>query len=200
MLVIGIIGGVASGKSFVAGHLEVLGAEVINVDRVGHEVLRDPAVEAAARQRWGDAIFGDQGHVDRSALARIVFAPEPDGPWQLAYLEQLTHPRIAEKLRHEIASARTRGQTKAVVLDAAVLLKAGWNRFCDKILFVDTPRDVRRQRTRQRGWTEDEFAARQAAQPALSVQRDIADIVVDNSVSREQIQAEIQRFWDSISE
>lgn len=200
MLVVGIIGGVASGKSFVAGHLEDLGAEVINVDRVGHEVLRDPAVEAAARRRWGNAIFGDDGHVDRSMLARIVFAPGPNGPRQLAFLERLTHPRIAERLRHEIANARTRSETKAVVLDAAVLIKAGWDRFCDKIVFVDTPGDVRRQRTRQRGWTEEEFTAREAAQPALSVQRGIADIVVNNSVSREQIQAEVQRFWHSISE
>ena len=188
----------ASGKSFVAGRFRALGAEVIDADRVGHEVLRDPAVEVAARQRWGKAIFGDDGHIDRSTLARIVFAPEPDGPGQLAYLEQLTHPRIAERLRHHIATAKAQGETKVVVLDAAVLLKAGWNRLCDMVLFVDTPQDVRRQRARQRGWTDEEYTARQAQQPSLSAQRDVADIVIDNSASREQIQTGIERIWNSI--
>ena len=198
MLVIGIVGGVASGKSFVAGHFRTLGAEVIDVDRVGHEVLRDPAVEVAARQRWGKAIFGDDRHIDRSKLARIVFARAPDGPRQLAYLEQLTHPRIAERLRHHIATSKAQGETKVVVLDAAVLVKAGWNRLCDMVLFVDTPQDVRRQRAQQRGWTDNEYTARQAQQPSLSAQRDVADIVIDNSASSEQIQTEIERIWNSI--
>jgi dephospho-CoA kinase len=167
---------------------------------MGHEVLGDSDVEAAAERRWGQAAFGDDGHIDRSSLARIVFAPPPNGPRELAYLEQLTHPRIAERLRRHIERARARGETKAIVLDAAVLLKAGWDRFCDRIVFIDTPCDLRRQRARQRGWTDDEFAARQAAQPPLATQRELADAVIDNSTSGGQILSEIRRFWTSLSE
>lgn len=200
MLVIGIIGGVASGKSLVAGQLRDLGAQVIDVDQVGHEVLRDPDVETAIRQRWGDSVFGEDGHVNRAALAQIVFAPPPDGPKQLDHLEQLTHPRIGQRLRRRIEVARDTETTKAVVLDAAVLLKAGWDGFCDKIVFVDTPRDVRQRRCRQRGWSDEHFAAREAAQPSLDIQRAGADVVIDNSVSRQQTQAEIRQFWSLLPE
>ena len=200
MLVIGIVGGVASGKSSVAEHFRDLGARVINVDGVGHEVLRDGQVEQAVRQRWGDVVFDDDGHVDRAELARIVFAPTPDGPKQLTFLEQLTHPRIAQQLRHRIHVARASGTTKAVVLDAAVLLKAGWDRFCDRIVFVDAPREMRRERAGRRVWTAEQFAAREMAQPPLDVQRGRADVVVDNSASPEHTRAMIHRFWNSLSE
>jgi dephospho-CoA kinase len=200
MLVIGIVGGVASGKSAVADHFRSLGAEVIDADRVGHEVLGESAVIEAARGRWGETILGDDGQIDRTALAQIVFAPAPEGPKQLAYLEQLTHPRIAERVRHEIATARATGRVPAVVLDAAVLLKAGWHRFCDKILFVDTPPEIRRQRARQRGWTDEAWKTREARQPPLSAQRAIADFVIDNRGCRGQIQAQVQRIWASFSQ
>ena len=80
MKILGLLGGVASGKSLVSRQLAELGAVVLDADRAGHEALRLPSVEEAARRRWGDAVFGPDGHIDRSRLAKIVFAPPPDGP------------------------------------------------------------------------------------------------------------------------
>ena len=80
MKTLGLIGGVACGKSLVARQLADLGAVVLDADRAGHEALRLPEVEAAARRRWGDGIFGRDGHIVRSQLAKIVFAPPPTGP------------------------------------------------------------------------------------------------------------------------
>ena len=199
MWVIGIVGGVASGKSFVAGYFRNLGAEIVDVDEVGHQVLRDPDVIAAVARRWGPEVIGKDGYIDRRAVARIVFSPPPEGPRQLIHLEQITHPPIAERLERQIAQARAQSGARAVVLDAAVLIKAGWHRLCDKIVFVDAPRELRLERSRQRGWTDDEFAAREAAQPPLTVQREAADVVMDNSTSPEWIQAEVKRFWTSLS-
>ena len=136
--VIGILGGVASGKSLIARQLEDLGAVVLDADRAGHEVLHEPAVKAALRTRWGDAVFGTDGAVNRAAVGRIVFASPPAGPEELKFLERLTHPRITQRLREQMAAA-TAGGAKAIVLDAAVMLKAGWNRLCDAVWFVDVP-------------------------------------------------------------
>ena len=80
MHVIGLIGGVASGKSLVAAQLARLGAAVLDADRAGHEALRLPEIEAAARRRWGEAVFGADGHVDRARLAQLFSPPRRRPP------------------------------------------------------------------------------------------------------------------------
>lgn len=195
--VFGIVGGVASGKSFVARHFARLGAAVLDADRVGHEVLRQQEVEQAARGRWGDKIFGADGHIIRRALAEIVFAPTAEGRAELEFLERLTHPRIKEQLQNEIAELERQATAPAVVLDAAVLLKAGWNRFCDKIIYVEAPREARLERALDRGWTEEDFARREATQESLGAKRKLADVILDNSGSPEATQAQVERFWHS---
>ena len=108
MKILGLLGGVASGKSLVARQLAELGAVVLDADRAGHEALRLPRIEEAARQRWGDAVFGPDGHIDRSRLAKIVFAPPPDGPRERKYLEELTHPEIGRRLSAQAEALKTR--------------------------------------------------------------------------------------------
>jgi dephospho-CoA kinase len=198
MLVIGVAGGIASGKSLVSKQLQQLGAEVLDADRAGHEVLLEPDVERALRSHWGDDVFGDDRRISRAAVAKIVFAAPPEGPKELAYLEQITHPRIEERLRRRKAEFEQRGDLKAVVLDAALMFEAGWNKLCDKIVFVETPRESRVARARQRGWSEAEFAAREAAQESLEVKRKSADWIIDNSGSPEHTFAQLQRFWLSL--
>lgn len=195
--VIGLLGGIASGKSLVAGQLQALGAVVLDGDRAGHEVLRLPEVEAAARDRWGDAIFGDDGRINRPALGRIVFAPGPAGERELAYLESLTHPRIGEMLIRQATEAAANPQVRALVLDAPVMLKANWSELCDIILFVDAPRQQRLVRAVARGWREEDFESREAAQESLGEKRKRADVVIDNSASPEATQAQVEQFWRS---
>jgi dephospho-CoA kinase len=197
MRVVGILGGVASGKTFVTECLRDLGAAVLDGDKTGHEVLRLPEIEAQARQRWGDAIFDPEGRIHRRALAQIVFAPPPDGPRELHYLEQLTHPLIGQRLQEQIAALAVAGQIKACVLDAPVMLKAGWHKFCDIIVFVDAPRDVRLARARSRGWSQEDFAAREGAQESVDQKKQAADVVIDNSGSPESTRRQVERFWNS---
>ena len=85
---IGLLGGVASGKSLVAQRLLDHGCGLLDGDRAGHNVLRLPEIEQAARQRWGDEIFAPDGHISRPSLAAIVFAPTPAGATELLHLEQ----------------------------------------------------------------------------------------------------------------
>ena len=193
--VIGILGGVASGKSFVAGEFARQGAVVLDADRAGHEVLRQPDVEQAIRGRFGDKVFDGDGHVVRSELAKLVFATTPQGRDDLEYLERLTHPRIGACLQGEIAEIERSGTAKVIVLDAPVLLKAGWNRYCDKIVFVEAPREARIERALSRGWTREEFVRREAAQESLDAKRKLADAVLDNSGPPESVRAEVERMW-----
>jgi dephospho-CoA kinase len=195
--VIGLLGGIASGKSLVAQALGDRGAMLLDADAVGHEVLREPAVEAAARQRWGDAIFGADGHIQRPALAKIVFAPPPDGPVELAYLETLTHPRIETRLREQLAQLTADGKPHVLVLDAPVMLKAGWNRLCSLILFVEADRATRLRRALARGWSEAEFDAREATQEPLDFKRKMANVVIDNSGSTAETEAQIAQLREN---
>ena len=196
MHVVGIVGGVAAGKTLVAGLLSEMGAAVLDVDRFGHEVLCREDVVVAARRRWGDGIFGPDGKIDRKKLAAIVFAPPPEGPRERKYLEQLTHPEIGRLVRQEV-DRLAGGGWKLAVLDAPLLLEAGWNDFCTTIMFVDAPRSLRLDRAKSRGWNEEDFAARGDAQNSLNSKRSQADVIIDNSASAESTKAQIERWRQS---
>jgi len=195
MNVIGLLGGIASGKSLIANYLVKKGAVLLDADRTGHEVLKLKAVKDTARQRWGDKIFNPDGEIHRPALAAIVFAPPPRGPIELQYLEELTHPRIAAALCSQIDYLRQQNEAPAIVLDAPVMLKAGWNRFCERIVFVEVPESVRWKRAQARGWTHEDFERRESAQESLDSKRRFADVVIDNSGSLAATYAQVDRLW-----
>jgi dephospho-CoA kinase len=197
MHIIGIVGGVAGGKSLVARQLSDLGATVLEADRIGHEVLRREDIEAAARERWGDGVFGPDGRIDRRRLAKIVFAPSPHGSREREHLENLTHPEIGRLIRQEISRLASDGQ-ELVVLDAPLLMEAGWDDFCNTIIFVDTPWAVRLARAKLRGWSEEDFVAREDAQDSLDSKRKRADVTIDNSQSVESTKAQIERWRHSL--
>jgi dephospho-CoA kinase len=166
----------------------------LDADRAGHEALRLPHVEAAARSRWGEAIFASDGHIDRARLAAIVFAPQFESRIERGYLEQLTHPEIAALLRQQ-ADKLAAGGTAVAILDAPLLLEAGWDDLCEKTVFVDVPRETRLRRALARGWSEEEFAAREGAQKSLDMKRGQADAIIDNSASPQRTQGQVERFW-----
>jgi dephospho-CoA kinase len=197
MKTLGLLGGVASGKTLVASKLQDLGAAILDADRTGHEVLRMPQVKEAARRRWGDSIFRADGEIDRKRLAAIVFARTDTGRAELAFLEKLTHPEIGRRLREELNDLAGKG-VEVAVLDAPVMLKAGWDQFCDQIWFIDAPYEVRLARAKSRGWSEEEFRARELAQEPIERKRELADLVLDNSGDMEYTHRQIERFWHSL--
>jgi len=197
MFVLGLVGGVASGKSLVAEQLQQLGAGVLDADRAGHEVLEEPAVKQALAARWGQGVFDADGRVNRRALAEIVFAPTPQASQELAALEKITHPRIKIVLQSRMKQMAAQGTT-VVVLDAPVMFKAGWDALCDQIVFVDVPEAVRRQRAATRGWSGEEFARREAAQELLSWKRSRADVVIDNSGTVADTRQQVAQLWNQL--
>jgi dephospho-CoA kinase len=195
--VIGLVGGIASGKSLVARQLVDLGAGWLDADQAGHEVLELEEVKLAIRRRWGNEVFAADGRVSRPAIGRRVFGDGPEAVADRQFLERLTHPRIGEIMGRQ-AAALEQAEKEALVLDAPLLMEAGWDEFCDKTLFVECPCEVRLQRARERGWSEAEFAAREAAQESLDVKRKRADVVLDNSGSPESTREQVERFWRSL--
>src|SRR5262245_8343349 len=169
MKVFGLVGGVACGKSLVAGCFRDLGALVLDGDKAGHEVLTDREVIAQLRRRWGDAILNADGSVDRRAVAKIVFAS--GGQEERRFLEGISHPRIAARFHAAIDDARRARIVRAVVLDAALLFDGGWDKLCDVVIFVSVPREIRLVRAKSRGWTEADLIAREAVQLPLDEKR-----------------------------
>ncbi len=197
MRVIGILGGVASGKSLIGRIMSEQGAGVLDADRAGHQALGQPEIAAAVRARWGSGVFGPDGKVDRAKLAEIVFAPGPEAREERRSLEQLTHPEIGRRLAAQ-AECLAREGTQVAVLDAALLLEAGWDKLCDKLVLVDAPRDLRLARARQRGWSEQQFAAREAAQLPLDEKRRRADVVIDGSGTEQHARRQVERHWPAL--
>jgi dephospho-CoA kinase len=195
MKVIGLIGGVASGKSRVAQMLVELGAGLLDADRTGHAVLaEDSDVHAALRRRWGDVVFDQQGRVDRAAIATRVFGEGALADAERQFLESLLHPRIGARLRTQGQEYAADGRS-AVVLDAPLLLEAGWQPMCDVILMVDASRETRLSRAKLRGWNEAEFDQREAAQLSVDVKRLAADAIVNNDGTEADLRDAVSKFW-----
>jgi dephospho-CoA kinase len=194
-LVIGLAGGVASGKSLVAQCFKHFGAYVLDADRLGHQVLMETDVVTAIQSRWGIDVL-ENGEVDRSRLARIVFGPDASAAIELEHLENITHPRIGFLIREQLAMLADNRQI-AIVLDAPLMFKAGWDRLCDKIVFVDADNSIRRQRALQRGWDDDELAKREARQTPIREKRARSTDIIENSQSRIETYEQAVALWQS---
>jgi dephospho-CoA kinase len=193
--VIGLIGGIGSGKSQVAAVFAQRGARVVSGDQFGHEALRQRDLRARVVQRWGPEVLDEHGEIDRRKLGAQVFAD----PAQRRELEALVFPWIERRIREEIARAQADPKVTLVVLDAAVMLEAGWNSVCDWLVYVHAPRDVRLRRlAEKRGWSAKEVEARENVQMSLTDKANRADFAVDNSGTLEHLASQIDallRRW-----
>lgn len=179
--IIGIVGGIGSGKSAVANWVaEHASVCVLNADHLGHQALEAAEVKQALCHRFGDAILAADGKVERSALAREVFGSDPRHVESRHDLEKIIYPEIDRQIANGIALA-TSQERDAVLLDAAVLLEAGWRNKCDLVVFVDAPDDVRLNRIHEiRGWSDNELQRRESSQWSLMEKRREADFIVVN--------------------
>lgn len=191
--VIGLIGGVGSGKSLAAAEFAKYGAKVISGDAFGHEALRRPDIKQQVVHRWGRDILNAKGDVDRRKLGTIVFAD----PKERQALEALVFPWIERRIDEEITRASKDAGVKSVVLDAAIMLEAGWDRRCNRIVFVDAPREQRLRRLAvERGWNDQHVEDREKAQWPLDEKRKRADGILDNSGSPDALARQIQKLID----
>lgn len=195
MKVLGLIGGIGSGKSRVAEELVRRGGYLISGDRLGHEGLRQPEIRRQIVGRWGAEILKETGEIDRRKLGAIVFGRAEERQT----LESFVFPYIERRIIEEIESCKRNPVVRLVVLDAAVMLEAGWNKHCDRLVFVDAPRETRLQRLVQnRGWSDSEVQAREQAQWPLSDKKRQADFVIDNSGTPEHLARQIDELLQKL--
>lgn len=199
--VIGIIGEMGGGKSQAARYLGERGALVLDADAVGHALLTQRPIREAVVERFGTGILGPADDtdpetlppIDRGLLGTLVFAQ----PALLADLETILHPRMQITFEKAIARAQRQGKVNAVVLDAAILLEAGWDSLCDFVVYVHAPRPQRLARLMEtRGWTEEKLALRERAQSAPEEKQRQADVVLVNDGGLDRLKEEVNRFWD----
>jgi dephospho-CoA kinase len=189
--VFGLIGRIGAGKSSAAKCFAARGGFVIDADVLGHEALRQSEVIESLVRRWGEGIRRADGSLDRREIARIVFA----NPDERAALEATVFPYIGERTRGLIARAQANPEAAFVVLDAAVLLEAGWGEMVDAVVFVDAPRAVRVARLAARsGLGESDLAAREAAQWPAEQKKARADAVLVNDGDAAELQEQVDAF------
>lgn len=196
--VIGLVGGVGSGKSSVAKGLAARRpCDLLDADSVGHAVLRNAEVKQRLRERFGDGVFSEEGEVLRPALGKLVFGTEPEFVRNRADLETIVHPYIKKELVDRLTRAKAEQRVQAILLDAALLLEAGWRTLCDFVVFVDVPEAVRLRRViERRGWSEPQFRAREASQWPLSQKRAAAQYVIDNGESLETAVSQLEEILE----
>lgn len=193
--ILGLVGGIGSGKSSAARLFAESGAVVLDADKIGHEILLQSDVKQIACDRWGDTIFDSNGEIQRRKLAKIVFEPSEQGQKELEFLNKLTHPRITETIRDRIETLKSQG-TPLILVDAPLLFESGWNRLVSEVIFVDAPESLRLKRVLSRGWTPEEFRKREATQWSVEKKRSLADHVLLNTGTWQQLQEQVLRFLD----
>jgi dephospho-CoA kinase len=188
-LMIGLTGGIGSGKSTVATLLAARGARLVDADRIAREVVGPgtPGL-AAVVEAFGDGVLTSEGALDRSALAAVVFAD----PAARARLDGIVHPLVRARAAEMVAQARP---DSVVVQDVPLLVETGQAASFDLVLVVEADSETRVRRLVQRGLTEEDARARIAAQATDEQRRAVADVVLDNTGTIEDLTAQVERFW-----
>jgi dephospho-CoA kinase len=180
-LLVGVVGGVGSGKSAVA-HWVVAhdpSIRLFDADAAGHRALTDPEIQARLRSAFGDSVVRN-GVVERAEIARLVFGTSDEAVANRERLNAIVHPAIEAERERMIAEWGREGTVSAVLIDAALLVEAGWKNRCDAVVFIDTPREIRAQRVAARGWPAEELERREASQWPLARKQAEADFTVRN--------------------
>lgn len=196
MLLVGLTGGIGSGKSTVARMLAERGAVVFDADALARRVVEPgtSGLEAVAR-RFGHEVLSADGSLDRAKLATLVFDDDP----ARRDLEAIVHPAVAQLLQGELEPHR--GTDAIVVYGSPLLVEAGLFRGCDVVVVVSAPVDLQLERTvESRGFSEEQVRARMAAQATPEQRAAVADVILDNEGTVEELERQVDRLWADLRE
>jgi dephospho-CoA kinase len=194
--VIGLTGGIGSGKSTVAAMLAERGASVIDADKVGHAVYAPgtPGFDQVVAA-FGPGVVGADGAIDRRALGAIVFGD----PAALKRLNGIVHPLIALAIREHLVAAQAEARRTPIVVEAAIMLEAGWTFFDEIWVVVVEPETAVARVSASRGAKPDDVRRRIAAQMTNAQRRAVATRVIDNDGSPEALRAQVEAAWRAIA-
>lgn len=194
-MIIGLTGGIASGKSTVGRMLTERGAKLVDADEIAREIVRpgEPALEAIA-SLFGQAVLQADGTLDRQALGNIVFRDEE----RLRELEAITHPAIRERMQARIHSYEAQNPDGLAIADVPLLYETKQEGLYEGIMVVYVPAELQLQRLMGRnGMSREEALRRISLQMDMEAKRDRADWIIDNSGTLEETERQVDRFWNS---
>lgn len=194
-MVIGLTGGIASGKSTISSMLKELGASIVDADLIARSVVQkgEKAYNEIV-QYFGEKILMPNGEINRKKLGHIVFSDHA----KLEKLSSITHPQIINKIKEKVEEYRSEG-AKVIVIDAAILIESGLNSYCDSIWLVSVDKEIQLSRLMER----DKFAYIDAlnrinAQYSIEEKVQFADVIIDNSKPIEEVKKKIKELWNII--
>lgn len=193
--VIGLTGGIGSGKSLVAQHFHALDCGVVDADKLARNALDEPGVREKIAQWLGSTVLDSDGRVNRKKLAAIVF----DNSQQLDRLEQIIHPIVRQERQWLRQQFDQDPQIVAIVEDCPLLLEKGIDAECDKVVFVHASKQTRQRRlAANRGWTDQQLAHREKYQMGLDLKRQRADHIIDNEAGESDCLGHVRRVLSQI--
>ena len=195
MKVIGLTGGIGSGKSTVSQYLQELGAVILDADKVGHEAYR-PNTETWQElvAAFGRQILTPDDEIDRKKLGEIVFS----NPESLARLNQIVHPRMYQMMKTRIEECRQQG-VAVVVLEAAILLEAGWTPLVDEVWVTVASESTVVGRVKERtGLPEEQILARIRSQLSSEERAKQANVVVNNDSNLDELKTKVKELWQKL--
>ena len=195
--IIGILGGICSGKSVVAAEFAKLGCALIDADRIAHQLLDNDDIKNHLTETFGDGILNPDRSVNRDTLARIVF----DDPQKTAQINDIIHPEVLNKCGQLIAGFKARPDIPAIVLDMPLLMEVGWHKRCDKLIFVDCVDHIKAQRAEKKPFlSKNQIKKRENLQISLDTKQDIAHYIVDNNSDLSAVAEQVERIFTAIIE
>ncbi len=195
-MIVGITGGIGSGKTIFARELGWLGAEVIDADRIAERLVDERKdIKEALRNVFGPEIFDKSGELKRRELGQIVFA----NSGLLAALNQIIHPPLLEEIKKSIEQLEKSKTEKIVVLDMAILYETGLESLCNTVVVVYAPLEKRVEwLLEKRGWTKEEVMDRMLAQMDVVEKIEMADVVIENSETPKKLLEKARNFYKKL--
>jgi dephospho-CoA kinase len=194
--VIGILGGVGSGKSTVSRLFAQLGGAVIDADRLAHEVLKQPQVIEQICRRFGSGTVDETGHVNHKALAEIAFKDNI----ALESLNKIIHPQVIEKIDSLLKQYKLNTSVRAIILDIPLLVEIGWQNRCDYLVFVECSFEERLKRLAEtRQFDEIQLKKRENFQISLDKKAQIAHYIINNNSDESEVAEQVAQIFSSIT-
>ena len=193
--IIGILGGICSGKSTVAAQFAKLGCAVIDADSIAHEMLEEKAVKEKIINLFGSSILNREGKIDRKRVADIAFTDTS----KLNRLNSIIHPAVLQRIERLIKEIDRLPEVKAIVLDMPLLLEVGWEKRCDSLIFIDCCAEKRLERAPQIGlFNENQLKIRENFQISLDKKAAIAENTIDNNKDLDSLAKQVAEFFSNI--
>jgi dephospho-CoA kinase len=204
-IVIGLTGGIGSGKTFVAKLFKEFGAKIIDADKIAHKIINHPSVSHSLLKWYDNPVHPPDadkegpikdGQINRRSIARLSFANTDN----IKRLNRLTHPFIKKEIYRQFNRLRKLNEEQIIIIDAPLLLETNLDKLCDYILFINTPYKLRLERLADsRKWTYQEMRKREKYQMAIRKKQALSNFVINNNLSaqktREQVKILLQRIY-----